>query len=286
MTRPSIVQYFGKIKDSKVSLVLSGNWPRNLCNKQSHSDNRHIYSQNRSSLLTTKTQSISKPFQPPSKLAPPFSSWIPPQSIVRFASKSVKEKEFHKHLRRKIVKGLEKTVPRAEEDPRKLVHPLDLKGAVYQHTACPGCGWKLQSSFPDQLGYTIPLAKRLSKPKIKSKHDYRHFFQEDIEEDEYSIEEMDNIKETHNISEAEKNATCQRCFQLKHYGKLVPVKVPFEDFRKNLSVLTNANMIALKVVDILDFSGSFVDDFRDIVGENPVGILANKCDLLPNVMSL
>ena len=37
----------------------------------------------------------------------------------------------------------------------------------------------------------------------------------------------------------------------------------------------------MKVVDVFDFTGSFVPQFSDMVGDNKVLIVANKCDLLP-----
>ena len=44
-------------------------------------------------------------------------------------------------------------------------------------------------------------------------------------------------------------------------------------------------VVVFKVVDVFDFDGSFLPDFREIVGNNPVILIANKSDLLPRRVS-
>eukprot|EP01132_Coremiostelium_polycephalum_P005762 gene5762-7170_t len=80
----------------------------------------------------------------------------------------------------------------------------------------------------------------------------------------------------------EKESVCQRCYLLKHYGKLAPIKIPVEKFRDNLSNIKDLNCIVIKIVDIMDFNGSFVPNFRRVIGNNPVILVGNKVDVLPD----
>eukprot|EP01133_Synstelium_polycarpum_P004235 gene4235-4940_t len=75
--------------------------------------------------------------------------------------------------------------------------------------------------------------------------------------------------------------TCQRCHLLKNYGKVVPIRIPVEEFRSKLQPIKDMNVVVVKVVDIMDFNGTFVNDFRRIIGNNPVILVANKLDILP-----
>eukprot|EP00026_Physarum_polycephalum_P000902 Phypoly_transcript_00903.p1 GENE.Phypoly_transcript_00903~~Phypoly_transcript_00903.p1 ORF type:complete len:946 (+),score=196.05 Phypoly_transcript_00903:148-2838(+) len=74
---------------------------------------------------------------------------------------------------------------------------------------------------------------------------------------------------------------CQRCYLLKNYNRVVPIRIPVEEFRERLSRLADVNCVVIKVVDLFDFSGTFVSDFRQVVGNNPVILIGNKRDLLP-----
>ncbi|GAM23757.1 hypothetical protein SAMD00019534_069320 [Acytostelium subglobosum LB1] len=74
---------------------------------------------------------------------------------------------------------------------------------------------------------------------------------------------------------------CQRCHMLKHYGKVAPIKIPIEDFKNKLAAIKDMNCVVIKVVDIMDFHGTFIPDFRRIIGNNPVVLVGNKMDVLP-----
>ncbi|EGG16382.1 hypothetical protein DFA_09413 [Cavenderia fasciculata] len=78
-----------------------------------------------------------------------------------------------------------------------------------------------------------------------------------------------------------KKEVCQRCHMLKNYGKVVPIKIPVNEFKSKLANIRNMNCVVIKVVDIMDFSGTFIEDFRHIVGNNPVIVVCNKMDVLP-----
>ena len=109
---------------------------------------------------------------------------------------------------------------------------------------CIGCGAEIQSENPNKQGY-------LPKSVV-----------------EKSIEEN--------------NLVCKRCFRLKNYNEVSNVELGAEDFYKLIKTLSKKDGLIVKVVDIFDFSGSWIEDVIDIVGNNKdILLVANKLDLLP-----
>lgn len=53
---------------------------------------------------------------------------------------------------------------------------------------------------------------------------------------------------------------CQRCYQAKHYGKLVPLTVPAGVFDGYLAALARLDALTVLVVDVFDFHGSLIAD--------------------------
>ena len=109
---------------------------------------------------------------------------------------------------------------------------------------CIGCGAEIQSENPNKQGY-------LPKSVV-----------------EKSIEEN--------------NLVCKRCFRLKNYNEVSDVELGAEDFYKLIKTLSKKDGLIVKVVDIFDFSGRWIEDVIDIVGNNKdIVLVANKLDLLP-----
>lgn len=80
----------------------------------------------------------------------------------------------------------------------------------------------------------------------------------------------------------ENNLVCKRCFRLKNYNEVSDVELGAEDFYKLIKTLSKKDDLIVKVVDIFDFSGSWIGDVIDIVGNNKdIVLVANKLDLLP-----
>ena len=108
---------------------------------------------------------------------------------------------------------------------------------------CIGCGAEIQSENQNKQGY-------LPKSVV-----------------EKSIEEN--------------NLVCKRCFRLKNYNEVSDVELGAEDFYKLIKTLSKKDGLIVKVVDIFDFSGSWIEDVIDIVGNNKdIVLVANKLDLL------
>lgn len=75
---------------------------------------------------------------------------------------------------------------------------------------------------------------------------------------------------------------CQRCFRLRHYNEIVPVGLTDDDFLRLLTQIKDANALIVYVVDIFDFNGSMIPGLHRFVGDNPILLVGNKEDLLPN----
>lgn len=108
---------------------------------------------------------------------------------------------------------------------------------------CPGCGATLQSDDPHSIGYKPPQV---------------------LKQEERGLAPV-----------------CQRCHSLRHHGIVTPLKVPYEEVKEHLKLISDQSCLVVKIVDIFDFSGSFINDFRGITGNNPVVLVGNKLDLLP-----
>ncbi|WP_069364635.1 ribosome biogenesis GTPase YqeH [Salisediminibacterium beveridgei] len=74
---------------------------------------------------------------------------------------------------------------------------------------------------------------------------------------------------------------CQRCFRLKHYNEVQDVSLTDDDFLRILNELGNKKGLVVKIVDIFDFDGSWLNGLQRYVGQNPILLVGNKVDLLP-----
>ncbi|XP_062000071.1 putative nitric oxide synthase [Rosa rugosa] len=132
--------------------------------------------------------------------------------------------------------------------------PLKLSTAV---ACCYGCGAPLQTSEPDAPGYSDPETYALKK-----KH--------------------------HQL----RTVICGRCKLLSHGHMITAVGgnggyagrkqfIMAEQLREKLSHLRYERALIVKLVDIVDFNGSFLARVRDLAGANPIILVITKVDLLP-----
>lgn len=110
---------------------------------------------------------------------------------------------------------------------------------------CPGCGSRFQSQEPGEPGYLPP-----------------------------------------GVREARSGETliCRSCFRLANYGEFLPRNNwSDEDYRRVFREAIASADLALIIVDLLDFEGSWWPAvWSEIPLELPVYIVANKMDLLPD----
>ncbi|XP_066329078.1 putative nitric oxide synthase isoform X2 [Miscanthus floridulus] len=122
---------------------------------------------------------------------------------------------------------------------------------------CYGCGAPLQTAEEAAPGYVDPETYELKK---------RH----------------------HQL----RTVLCGRCKLLSHGHMLTAVGghggypggkqfVSAEQLREKLSYLRHEKALIVKLVDIVDFNGSFLARVRDFAGANPIILVITKVDLLP-----
>ncbi|XP_028786833.1 putative nitric oxide synthase [Neltuma alba] len=122
---------------------------------------------------------------------------------------------------------------------------------------CYGCGAPLQTSEIDAPGYVD-----LKTYELKKKH--------------------------HQL----KTILCGRCRLLSHGQMITAVGghggyaggkqfIMAEELREKLSHLRHEKALIVKLVDIVDFNGSFLSRVRDLAGANPIILVVTKIDLLP-----
>ncbi|KAL1362480.1 hypothetical protein HN51_010729 [Arachis hypogaea] len=123
--------------------------------------------------------------------------------------------------------------------------------------SCYGCGAPLQTSDEEAPGYV-----NLETYELKKKH--RQL----------------------------RTVLCGRCRLLSH-GKMITAVgghggynggklfVTAEELREKLSHLRHEKALIVKLVDIVDFNGSFLSRVRDLAGANPIILVVTKIDLLP-----
>jgi len=146
--------------------------------------------------------------------------------------------------------------PRYGTSGRKL--PMigsKLDPSLYQ---CFGCGAELQMDDEEQPGFLVP-----EKYMVKKQH--RQL----------------------------RTTLCLRCGDLSNGAMLNaiagqahaafndPSLISPDELREQLQPLQNQKALVIKVVDILDFNGSFMNRIRDLVGSNPIVLVVTKSDLLP-----
>ncbi|KAF8750595.1 hypothetical protein HU200_012338 [Digitaria exilis] len=124
-------------------------------------------------------------------------------------------------------------------------------------SSCYGCGAPLQTAEEDAPGYVDTATYELKK---------RH----------------------HQL----RTILCGRCKLLSHGHMVTAVGghggypggkqfVTAEQLREKLSYLRHDKALIIKLVDIVDFNGSFLARVRDFAGANPIILVITKVDLLP-----
>lgn len=122
---------------------------------------------------------------------------------------------------------------------------------------CYGCGAPLQSELVDSPGYV-------------------------------DIEIFELKKRHHQL----RTILCGRCKLLSHGHMVTAVGghggysggkqfILAEELREKLSDIRYDKVLIIKLVDIVDFNGSFLARIRDLVGSNPIILVVTKVDLLP-----
>lgn len=113
---------------------------------------------------------------------------------------------------------------------------------------CIGCGAKLQSEDEKKAGY-VPSS----------------IFKKD----------MDDLEDVY----------CRRCFRLRHYNEVADIELTDDDFLTMLNDISSKDALIVNVVDIFDLNGTMISGMQRFAGDNPLLVVGNKLDLVPNVVS-
>ena len=171
-------------------------------------------------------------------------------------------------------------------DPR----PRDKAPAGRLRILCAGCGAGLQTRDHVAAGY-IPTLKRLEELQVQAAEALARA-------DAGAVDMHANTFRGHGV-------VCQRCFQAKHYGRLVPLTIPEATFAEYLAGLRAVPALILLVCDVFDFHATLLTNLRSLLEEPPssgrgqgraasagahrshdVIMVVNKIDLLPKATSL
>ncbi|XP_062092187.1 putative nitric oxide synthase isoform X2 [Humulus lupulus] len=146
-----------------------------------------------------------------------------------------------------------------ENKKKKKDKPFKVSTAV---ASCYGCGAPLQTSELDAPGY--------------------------VDADTYAL------KKKHRQL---RSVLCGRCKLLSHGHMITAVGgnggysggkqfITADQLREKLSHLRYEKALIVKLVDIVDFNGSFLAHVRDLAGANPIILVVTKIDLLPKGTNL
>jgi len=78
----------------------------------------------------------------------------------------------------------------------------------------------------------------------------------------------------------QRDAYCQRCFRIKHYGKIDSVSISEEDFLAGIHGIESDALI-INIVDLFDFNGSLISGLNRILPGNECILIGNKLDVFP-----
>jgi len=124
---------------------------------------------------------------------------------------------------------------------------------------CYGCGVALQTERADVSGYVDP-------DEYETKRVHKQLFG------------MMLCARCGDLSNgAMVNAVAGQGGARMSQGLLTPSQL-----REQLTHIRDEKVLVVKVVDVTDFHGSFLNRVRDVVGANPILLVLTKCDLLPN----
>ncbi len=83
------------------------------------------------------------------------------------------------------------------------------------------------------------------------------------------------------LTESNEDIVCRRCFRLKNYNEVTPLKITSADYFNIISEIGNEKALIVMIIDIFDIEGSLIPQIPKLTNYNDLIIIANKTDLLP-----
>lgn len=100
-----------------------------------------------------------------------------------------------------------------------------------------------------------------------------------------SILQCDDVNKPGYIPEVRENTDkdlyCKRCFRLNHYNELPKILATKEAYEKVIDEVIERKGLIVLLVDLFDFTGTFIPDIVKKLRNKNVILVANKYDLLP-----
>ncbi|MCR5786769.1 MAG: ribosome biogenesis GTPase YqeH [Acholeplasmatales bacterium] len=88
------------------------------------------------------------------------------------------------------------------------------------------------------------------------------------------------------IDEKRKELYCKRCYRLMHYNEFPKILATNKEYELVIDDLLKKNALVVLVVDLFDFTGSFIPHVLDKLRNKDVILVANKLDLLPRSVNV
>lgn len=79
---------------------------------------------------------------------------------------------------------------------------------------------------------------------------------------------------------------CWRCFRITHYNEVSSVEMTDDDYLNILHSIGESKGLVVKIVDMFDFNGSWINGLPRFVGNKSILLVGNKVDLLPKSVNL
>ena len=89
------------------------------------------------------------------------------------------------------------------------------------------------------------------------------------------------IPEAIRDNEDTRQLLCQRCFRLRNYSDVITTCLSNDEYLTVINKISQESALIVKIVDIFDFTGSFVPAIKRLTGNEDVILVGNKMDLLP-----
>ncbi|RHY34743.1 hypothetical protein DYB32_000684, partial [Aphanomyces invadans] len=100
--------------------------------------------------------------------------------------------------------------------------------SMMEELTCTGCGIELQFKDEHKVGFCT----------------------------EKALENLDSV------ADISTTLLCQRCFQIRNYGKVTDSRMPYEEYEKRVKALKPRDMLMVQLVDILDITGSLLGKYE------------------------
>ena len=79
---------------------------------------------------------------------------------------------------------------------------------------------------------------------------------------------------------------CKRCFRLNNYNELPKILATNKEYEAVVDDLLTKNGLIVLIVDLFDFTGTFIPKILDKLRNKNVILVANKLDLLPKSVKI